>query len=134
MKRDRLSNKVSAALAADLGSDETKALLADWLANKDEGEGSRQRATKLAAALQGETNEDLQAILADEDMLVKPSQWIIGGDGWAYDIGFAGIDHLLATDEDVNIFVMDNEVYANTGGQMSKATPTSAIAIFCGRW
>ncbi|WP_416183250.1 MAG: pyruvate:ferredoxin (flavodoxin) oxidoreductase [Pseudolactococcus raffinolactis] len=130
MKRDRLSNKVSAALAADLGSDETKALLADWLANKDEGEGSRQRATKLAAALQGETNEDLQAILADEDMLVKPSQWIIGGDGWAYDIGFAGIDHLLATDEDVNIFVMDNEVYANTGGQMSKATPTSAIAKF----
>ena len=130
IKRDRLANKVTAALAAELGSDDTKALLTDWLTNKDEGEGSRQRASKLAAALKTETNEGLQAILADEDMLVKPSQWIIGGDGWAYDIGYAGIDHLLATNEDVNILVMDNELYANTGGQMSKATPTSAIAKF----
>lgn len=74
IKRDRLANKVTAALAAELGSDDTKALLTDWLTNKDEGEGSRQRASKLAAALKTETNEGLQAILADEDMLVKPSQ------------------------------------------------------------
>ena len=129
-KRDRLAKKVTAALAAEVGADDTKALLADWLANKDEGDGSRQRATKLATALRDETDERLQAILADEDMLVKPSQWIIGGDGWAYDIGYAGIDHILATNEDVNILVMDNELYAITGGQMSKATPTSAIAKF----
>lgn len=63
-------------------------------------------------------------------MFVKPSQWLIGGDGWAYDIGFAGIDHVIASGEDVNILVMDNELYANTGGQMSKATPTSATAKF----
>ena len=61
---------------------------------------------------------------------MKTSQWIVGGDGWAYDIGFSGIDHVLASGEDVNIFVMDNEVYANTGGQTSKATPASAIAKF----
>ena len=80
-KRDRLAKKVTAALSAEVGGDDIKALLADWLANKDEGDGSRQRATKLATALRDETDERLQVILADEDMLVKPSQWIIGGDG-----------------------------------------------------
>ncbi|MDR0921162.1 MAG: pyruvate:ferredoxin (flavodoxin) oxidoreductase [Lactobacillales bacterium] len=129
-KRDRLAIKVEAALQTGVGTEDTKALLRDWLDYKNEGEGSRQRATKLAAALKEESDEQLQAILADEEMFVKPSQWIIGGDGWAYDIGFGGIDHVLATNEDVNILVMDNELYANTGGQMSKATPTSAIAKF----
>ena len=65
-----------------------------------------------------------------KDFLVKKSQWMIGGDGWAYDIGYGGLDHVLASGEDVNIFVMDTEIYSNTGGQSSKSTPTSAVAKF----
>lgn len=72
----------------------------------------------------------LEQIYKQSDLFVKTSQWIVGGDGWAYDIGFSGIDHVLASGADVNIFVMDNEVYANTGGQTSKATPAAAIAKF----
>lgn len=129
-KRNRLANKVTAALEKGIGSESTKVLLQDWLDHMAEGEGSQQRAAKLRAVLGQETDEDLQSILADHEMFAKPSQWIIGGDGWAYDIGFSGIDHVLASGEDVNILVMDNEVYANTGGQMSKATPSAAIAKF----
>lgn len=72
----------------------------------------------------------LDAIYKQKDQFVKPTQWIFGGDGWAYDIGFGGLDHIVASGADVNILVMDNEVYANTGGQVSKATPASAIAQF----
>ncbi|MGO3780391.1 MAG: pyruvate:ferredoxin (flavodoxin) oxidoreductase [Enterococcus viikkiensis] len=129
-KRNRVANKIKTVLDKGVGSEDTKAQLQDWLDHMQEGEGSQQRAAKLKATLSGETNEELQSILADKDMFVKPSQWIIGGDGWAYDIGFSGIDHVLASGEDVNILVMDNELYANTGGQMSKATPSAAIAKF----
>ncbi|MEO1768227.1 pyruvate:ferredoxin (flavodoxin) oxidoreductase [Candidatus Enterococcus ferrettii] len=129
-KRNRVANKMHEALAQDLGSEDTKALMQNWIDHMLEGEGSQQRAAKLAAALSEENDPALQSILKDKDMFAKPSQWIIGGDGWAYDIGFSGIDHVLASGEDVNIFVMDNELYANTGGQMSKATPTAAIAKF----
>ncbi|GCF94791.1 pyruvate-flavodoxin oxidoreductase [Enterococcus florum] len=129
-KRNRVANKMREALAQGLGSEDTQSLMQNWLDHMLEGEGTQQRAAKLAAVLSEETDPALQSILADKDMFAKPSQWIIGGDGWAYDIGFSGIDHLLASGEDVNIFVMDNEVYANTGGQMSKATPTAAIAKF----
>lgn len=129
-KRNRVANKIKTVLNKGVGSEDTKAQLQDWLDHMQEGEGSQQRAAKLKATLSGETNEELQSILADKEMFVKPSQWIIGGDGWAYDIGFSGIDHVLASGEDVNILVMDNELYANTGGQMSKATPSAAIAKF----
>ncbi|BFH63973.1 pyruvate:ferredoxin (flavodoxin) oxidoreductase [Paenibacillus azoreducens] len=129
-KRRRVAGKVRKALAAGVGSDDTKALLEDWLNHFEEGEGTQQRAAKLAAVLSEETEPILIDLLKDRDMFAKPSQWIIGGDGWAYDIGFSGIDHVLASGEDVNIFVMDNELYANTGGQMSKATPSAAIAKF----
>ena len=129
-KRNRVANKITSALAKGLGSEDTKAQLQDWLDHMLEGEGSQQRAAKLSAVLSEETDPELQSILADSEMFAKPSQWIIGGDGWAYDIGFSGIDHVLASGEDVNILVMDNEVYANTGGQMSKATPSAAIAKF----
>lgn len=71
-----------------------------------------------------------QRIYDRRDYLVKRSQWLFGGDGWAYDIGYGGLDHVLAQDEDVNVLVMDTEVYSNTGGQSSKATPTSAVAKF----
>lgn len=130
VKRNRLASLIRKTLAEGRGTNETQALLQDWLDHKDEGEGTQQRAGKLKAALAEETDAELQAILADKNMFAKPSQWLIGGDGWAYDIGFGGIDHVLASGEDVNVFVMDNELYANTGGQMSKATPASAIAKF----
>ncbi|MFD1670851.1 pyruvate:ferredoxin (flavodoxin) oxidoreductase [Agrilactobacillus yilanensis] len=129
-KRERLANKIQAAIDAKVGSEDTQALLQAWLDNKDDGAGTRQRAAKLTAALKAETDPVLQDIAKDEDAFAKISQWIIGGDGWAYDIGFGGIDHVLASGEDINIFVMDNELYANTGGQMSKATPASAVAKF----
>ncbi|MBV7389693.1 MULTISPECIES: pyruvate:ferredoxin (flavodoxin) oxidoreductase [Enterococcus] len=130
VKRQRLMTMMKDALAEGLGTEDTRNIMQDWVDHALEGDGSQQRAAKLKAVLAEETDAKLQAILAEQDGFVKPSQWIIGGDGWAYDIGFGGIDHVLASGEDVNIFVMDNEVYANTGGQMSKATPTSAIAKF----
>jgi len=85
---------------------------------------------KLVAALQADGSEAAKAILAEKDFLNKKSMWIFGGDGWAYDIGFGGLDHVIASGEDVNIFVFDTEVYSNTGGQSSKSTPTGAIAQF----
>lgn len=131
-KRESLANQVTEALEKNLGSNELQSLLEDWLEHYLEGDGTRQRSNKLIAALSQEYTADplLEKIYQQKDLFVKPSQWIMGGDGWAYDIGFGGIDHVLASGEDVNIFVMDNEVYSNTGGQTSKATPASAIAKF----
>lgn len=104
----------------------------DWLAHKDSSDGSRARADKLIKALEPIKDSDalLQDIYANRDFLVQRSQWIFGGDGWAYDIGFGGLDHVLASGENVNVLVFDTEVYSNTGGQSSKATPTAAIAKF----
>lgn len=131
-KRQYLADQVQEAVDKNLGSKELQALLQDWLEHYLEGDGTQQRATKLAAALSVEYQTDplLEQLYKQSDLFVKTSQWIVGGDGWAYDIGFSGIDHVLASGEDVNIFVMDNEVYANTGGQTSKATPAAAIAKF----
>lgn len=130
-KRKRLATAVESILQQNSVSKETTALLTDWLEHIHDGSGTQQRAAKVISALKTETDSAAVApLLKYQDMFVKPSQWIIGGDGWAYDIGYSGIDHILATGADVNIFVMDNELYANTGGQMSKATPTSAIAKF----
>ncbi|GAB2025384.1 pyruvate:ferredoxin (flavodoxin) oxidoreductase [Lactovum odontotermitis] len=125
-------------LAADLReaqadmSEELKKLTNDWLLHMDDSEGTRERSEKMKQALAAEhyNSEKLASIWERRDQLVKPSQWLIGGDGWAYDIGFGGLDHVIASGADVNILVMDNEVYANTGGQMSKATPASAVAQF----
>lgn len=130
--RETLSAKVEAALEDGLGSDELKAALADWKENINEGEGSRERADKLTALLEAEKgdNELLNEIYDKKDFFVKRSQWIIGGDGWGYDIGYGGLDHVLASGEDVNVLILDTEVYSNTGGQSSKATPAAAIAQF----
>ncbi len=103
---------------------EAKEALEAWIAEVDNGEGTRDRADAVVGALQGETNEFAKEILKDQDYLAKRSQWIFGGDGWAYDIGYGGVDHVLASGEDVNILVMDTEIYSNTGGQASKSTPT----------
>ena len=129
--RERLAG-VAAQVIAGEASAELKAALQDWVDNMYVGEGSRERADKLTALLETEKDECslLKDLYNNRDFFVKRSNWIFGGDGWAYDIGFGGVDHVLASGEDVNIFVFDTEVYSNTGGQSSKATPTSAIAKF----
>ncbi|EKS4342947.1 pyruvate:ferredoxin (flavodoxin) oxidoreductase [Clostridium botulinum] len=113
-------------------SGELRAALEDWLNNKDLGEDTRERADKVIELVGKEKGSDkfLNEIYENKDFLVKRSHWIFGGDGWAYDIGYGGVDHVLASGEDVNILVFDTEVYSNTGGQSSKATPTAAIAKF----
>lgn len=129
-RRKELADKINDVL--DYVSDDLRELLEDWMDHMFESEGTQQRATKLAAALEVADLSDpkLADIYDNRDLFVKTSQWMFGGDGWAYDIGFGGIDHILASGADVNILVMDNEVYSNTGGQTSKATPASAIAKF----
>ncbi len=104
-----------------------------WLDNMLDAEKSREYGDQLKLLLsdpENLTNDLLADILDDADLFTKKSHWIFGGDGWAYDIGFGGLDHVIASGEDVNILVMDTEVYSNTGGQSSKATPTGSIAKF----
>lgn len=130
-QRDRLAEVAGKAVEGSLSAD-LKAALSDWVANKDLGEGTRDRADKLIALLETEKagNAALEDIYNNKDFLAKRSHWIFGGDGWAYDIGYGGLDHVLASGEDVNVLVFDTEVYSNTGGQSSKSTPTAAIAKF----
>ncbi|MHC5409876.1 pyruvate:ferredoxin (flavodoxin) oxidoreductase [Listeria seeligeri] len=130
--RKALSNKVSKALTEETLSANLHDALVDWQMNMAVSEDTRERAEQLQLALLSEMqgNAILESIYNERELFIKRSQWMLGGDGWAYDIGFGGIDHVLASGEDVNIFVMDNEVYSNTGGQSSKATPTAAIAKF----
>jgi pyruvate-ferredoxin/flavodoxin oxidoreductase len=90
----------------------------------------RERVALLKERLQNVDSVDARQLLGLADMLVKKSVWIIGGDGWAYDIGYGGLDHVLASGRNVNILVLDTEVYSNTGGQMSKSTPRAAVAKF----
>ncbi|GAA0746649.1 pyruvate:ferredoxin (flavodoxin) oxidoreductase [Clostridium oceanicum] len=129
--REKVYENIKAVLDENI-SEELKAVLKDALDNQFLGEGSRERSEKVIELLEKEkdSNELLKAIYEDRDYLVKRSQWIFGGDGWAYDIGYGGVDHVLASGEDVNVLVFDTEVYSNTGGQSSKATPTAAIAKF----
>ncbi|MBU5591127.1 pyruvate:ferredoxin (flavodoxin) oxidoreductase [Clostridium sp. MSJ-4] len=128
--REKLAESVKSAMESGV-SDNTKAVLADWLENINNGEGTRDRANRVIAALsQEKQNEFVKDVLGNKDFLVKRSHWIFGGDGWAYDIGYGGLDHVLASGEDVNVLVFDTEVYSNTGGQSSKSTPTAAIAKF----
>ncbi len=129
--RDKVAEVAKAALEGGVSA-EMKAALTEWLDKKDLGEGSRDRADKLIALLEAEKagNAALEEIYENKDFLVKRSHWIFGGDGWAYDIGYGGLDHVLASGEDVNVLVFDTEVYSNTGGQSSKSTPAAAIAKF----
>ena len=130
--RETLAADVAKAIEESHGSAALQEAMTEWLDNMNTGDGSRQRADALAELLENEKNGDelLNKIYENRDFLVKRSQWIFGGDGWAYDIGYGGVDHVLASGEDVNVFVFDTEVYSNTGGQASKATPTAAIAQF----
>ncbi|TCL35380.1 pyruvate-ferredoxin/flavodoxin oxidoreductase [Anaerospora hongkongensis] len=129
--RTRLAADIEAALQLPVNAD-LKAALQAWLDNKDNGNNTRAIADNIIGLLEAEAagHALLQSIYENKDFLVKRSHWIFGGDGWAYDIGFGGLDHVLASGEDVNVFVFDTEVYSNTGGQSSKATPAAAIAKF----
>lgn len=119
--------------------DEVKSAIQNWLDNFDNGEESKIASENLVNAISNCCSENacspeaqaiVKEILDKKDWLTKKSQWILGGDGWAYDIGFGGLDHVLASGEDVNILVFDTEVYSNTGGQSSKSTPAGAVAKF----
>lgn len=129
--RERVEEMVKALLTDELPED-LKTVLNDWLLHVNDSEGTRERADSLAAVLEKykDNCEKCAALYAEKQFFVKRSHWIFGGDGWAYDIGYGGLDHVLATGENVNIMVFDTEVYSNTGGQSSKSTPTAAIAKF----
>ena len=127
--RAKLQSKVE-ALVADGKNADVKAAGQEWLDTFNSGVTNGAATDKLVAALEACGCDASKDILAEKDFLAKKSQWIFGGDGWAYDIGFGGVDHVLASGQDVNIMVFDTEVYSNTGGQSSKATPTGAIAQF----
>ncbi len=128
-RRNVLAAKMEQALETDISSD-LKDALNGWLAGKDDAEESKKYAFALKTLLKDQTAGILKDIYDEKDVFVKKSHWVFGGDGWAYDIGFGGLDHVLASGEDINILVMDTEVYSNTGGQSSKATPTGAIAKY----
>ncbi|MBU8891605.1 MAG: pyruvate:ferredoxin (flavodoxin) oxidoreductase [Bacteroidales bacterium] len=126
--RTRIAEKMNASM--DEVSAETKAAFEEWISNMADAEGSKIASAKVINACKKEKNPIAKEILSLEQYLIKKSTWIFGGDGWAYDIGYGGLDHVLATGEDVNVLVLDTEVYSNTGGQASKATPVGAVAKF----
>ncbi|WP_419785254.1 pyruvate:ferredoxin (flavodoxin) oxidoreductase [Pseudodesulfovibrio sp.] len=128
-RRERLAQLALEAVENGV-SGEVKIALVGWLANKDKAEGSAEWGAKLQEALKGQTEGVLGEIAEMSDLYTKRSQWIFGGDGWAYDIGYGGLDHVLASGEDINVLVLDTEVYSNTGGQSSKATPLGSVAKF----
>lgn len=120
---------------AETAPADLKAAAENWIANMDDAEGSKAAAEELKAAIkdykaEGSLGDKVKYVQDNTDQLVKKSVWVFGGDGWAYDIGFGGLDHVLASKDDINVFVLDTEVYSNTGGQASKSTPTAAIAQF----
>ena len=131
--KERVVMLLNQMIESDKASEEYKAAAKEWIAAKDDAEGSKAAAAKLkpliaeSAAKGCPVCQELQTL---DHYLIKRSQWIIGGDGASYDIGYGGLDHVIASGEDVNIFVIDTEVYSNTGGQASKATPLGAIAQF----
>jgi pyruvate-ferredoxin/flavodoxin oxidoreductase len=126
--RDRITRLINENM--DTVSADTKAVFVEWLEGKEDAEKSKVASAKLVSALGNEKNAVAKQLLDLKQYFIKKSQWIFGGDGWAYDIGYGGLDHVLASGEDVNVLVMDTEVYSNTGGQASKATPIGAIAKF----
>ena len=153
-RRDKLADIVRKLIAVEYCDADIKTAGAEWLEKKDDAEGSRVAGEKLLAACKEGVDVDLtgtqweaewlangkkcpceactlaREVIENADLLTKKSMWIFGGDGWAYDIGYGGLDHVLAMDEDVNVLVMDTEVYSNPGGQSSKATPTGSVAKF----
>jgi len=128
--RDRIERLMTAAINENCCSDELKGLFAEWIENKNDGDKTLELAAKIKPLVKEGKCGYCKEISGLSKYLVKQSQWIIGGDGWAYDIGFGGLDHVLASGKNVNILVLDTEVYSNTGGQASKSTPVGAVAKF----
>ena len=128
--KNRLARLMTEAQACTCCTDELKALFTEWIAKKDDAEATKALAPQIITGCEACGCDTCKKILELKDYLVKRSQWIIGGDGASYDIGYGGLDHVIASGEDVNILVLDTEVYSNTGGQSSKATPLGAIAKF----
>lgn len=129
--RDRVEHTMKAAITeCSCCSDELKTLFQQWIDNRNNGQVTEKLAPQIVELASKCDCEYCKLIVEMKDHLVKKSQWIIGGDGWAYDIGFGGLDHVLASGEDVNVLVLDTEVYSNTGGQSSKSTPLGAVAKF----
>ena len=128
--RSGLKTKVESVMANENASEEVKAACKEWLDTFNSGITNGTATDKLVAALEGVDCDVCKDIVKNKDFLAKKSQWVFGGDGWAYDIGFGGVDHVLASGQDINVMVFDTEVYSNTGGQSSKSTPTGAVAQF----
>ncbi|HIU33771.1 MAG TPA: pyruvate:ferredoxin (flavodoxin) oxidoreductase [Candidatus Pullichristensenella excrementigallinarum] len=151
-RRAKLAETIEKLIEVEWCSAAIKEAGKEWLENKDDAEGSKKAAAKLVAACEDGTDltgtpyeaewikngkkcscdacKLAYEVLENKDLLVKKSIWIFGGDGWAYDIGYGGLDHVLAQGQDVNVLVLDTEVYSNTGGQASKSTPTGSVAKF----
>jgi len=153
-RRNKLADTVRKLIAVEYAEEDIKSAGAEWLENMNEAEGSKAASARLLEACKEGIDVDLtgteweadwlkngkvctceactlaREVIDNADLLVKKSIWIFGGDGWAYDIGYGGLDHVLAMNEDVNVLVIDTEVYSNTGGQSSKATPTGSVAKF----
>ena len=133
--REKIEHNMKALLELDV-DEKLKEAMEEWLEYKDDGKESRAKSDKVLAAIQEMNTTDkvvnmlCERIVELKDYLVKKSVWALGGDGWAYDIGYGGLDHVLASGENINILVFDTEVYSNTGGQASKSTPAAAIAKF----
>ena len=127
--RDRLKNELD-EIAANTDKADVKDAIKEWNDTFASGIENGPATEKLVAALEACGCDASKNVLKEKDFLAKKSQWIFGGDGWAYDIGFGGVDHVLASGKDINVMVFDTEVYSNTGGQSSKSTPTGAIAQF----
>jgi pyruvate-ferredoxin/flavodoxin oxidoreductase len=133
--RENIKVNMEALMAKDIFSAEIKEAFQAWIDAMKDGEASKATSEKVLDLLTkldpcDECKKEVQNILDRKDYLIKKSVWILGGDGWSYDIGYGGLDHVLASGEDVNVLVFDTEVYSNTGGQSSKATPTAATAKF----
>ncbi len=127
--RNRIARLMTTALANNINP-QTKEAFEEWLREKDNAEPSRIASAKVIEACEKDKSDVSKEILSLKQYLVKKSHWVIGGDGWAYDIGYGGLDHVLASGEDINVIVLDTEVYSNTGGQASKSTPAGAVAKF----
>ncbi len=133
--REKIESNMRALLALDI-DEKLREAFKEWLEYKDDGKETRAKSDKVLEAIEEMHTSDsvvislCQRIVDLKDYLVKKSVWAVGGDGWAYDIGYGGLDHVLASGENINILVFDTEVYSNTGGQASKATPAAAIAKF----
>jgi pyruvate-ferredoxin/flavodoxin oxidoreductase len=131
--REKLEELIKQAIKMNNIPENLKDAFNEWINGVNDGEKSKIASVKIIKALEGlapNQNKIIKEIYDKKDYLIKRSHWIIGGDGWAYDIGYGGVDHVLAMGDDINILVMDTEIYSNTGGQSSKATQTAAVAKF----